>query len=868
MRSDDAGIGNMLDVVDLDDATIARRKAFLEFTDEDVARLRHLHGALQGYAPVFAKRFYEHILSFDETRALVSEPGTLDRLQRSQAAYFESLTAGDYGRDYIQHRLRVGRVHHRVGLAPTWYLGAYAQYMNGLLPEIQRRLGDNPDVFTSTVESLIKIVLLDMGLAIDTYIEARDQTILGLKNYAEMVFDSMHDGIFVLSPQLAVLSSNRTCVQMFGLAPQRLLGRHLTEVLNAEGLEQCAEKVARGGVEQHGLPFLVGAVGSGQRKTVRVTIKHVCLADAEGRLLMVIEEVSEQERFRKQAEHKLAHSESMLRRAQAVAKIGSWRMDPSGEEAQILECSDETYRLFDLPMGTSVSFQTILERVHPDDRQQLHAVWLEALRGVDYRVEHRIKVRGATVWLENRVEVEFDALRRLVSISGTVQDITERKVAEVRIEQLAFYDALTGLPNRTLFQDRLQQALAMARRYGQVFALLFVDIDRFKEINDTQGHACGDRVLTAVAQRFRAALRDDETLARLGGDEFVIIAHHAGREGAGRIADRLLQALKEPVEAWESTFVVRASTGIALYPEDGEDSQQLLKHADIAMYRAKAGSGGYCFYGAEMGAALTRRMDIAQRLARALAESGLELHYQPQCDLRTGALTGAEALLRWHDAEWGWVSPSEFIPVAEERGMMLTLGEWVLERACRQLQVWDKAGLKLPGRVAINVATQQIEQHDFASKALAIADALGVAPTRIELEITESSMMLDPEIAMAVTRRLVDAGFAFAIDDFGTGHSSLSYLKRFPAQTLKIDMSFVRQMLSDRNDYSIVTTIIAMARSLGLKTLAEGVEELAQADSLLALGCDEAQGYFFGRPVAPDDFAAMWLKKSAGSPEC
>lgn len=860
MKFDAFGLSQMRMALDTSEAAIARRKAFLEFGDDDVARLQQLHAVLQGYAAEFSEAFYEHILSFDETRALVSDPQTLVRLQRTQASYFEGLTAGRYDEEYVFHRLRVGMVHHRVGLAPTWYLGAYAKYLIELLPEIQRRLGDAPEQFVGTVQSLIKIVLFDMGLAIDTYIEARDQTIQGLKNYSEMVFESLHDGILVLSPELSVLSANRAVLKMFGLKPRKVLGRHLNEVLEAKGLEACALAVVKSGVERQDQPFVMSAVGGGSSKAVRVTLRHVCLAEEEGRLLLVIEEVSEEELFRRQAESRLSRSEAMLRHAQAVAKIGSWRLDRTGEGDDVLEWSEETYRLFGMVHGTPVRYQSFLERVHPDDRSYVDESWLAALMGAPYRVEHRIRVSDEVRWMENRAELTFDAQGRFVSATGTVQDITERKVAEVRIEQLAFYDGLTGLPNRALFHDRLHQALAAAKRHGHPLALLFVDLDRFKEINDTQGHACGDQVLAEVGRRFRAALRHDETLARLGGDEFVIIANQTGRSGATLIAERLKRVLNKSIEVREGTFSLGASTGIALYPDDGDDSQLLLKHADIAMYRAKADGGGYCFYGARMGAELARRMEVARRFTRALQEKQLKLHYQPQCDLKTGKLIGAEALLRWHDPEWGWVSPAEFIPIAEERGMMVVLGEWVLKEACWQLQFWARAGLALPDRLAINVATQQIEQEDFAHRALAIAHDAGVAPTCIELEITESSMMLDPECAMRVTRLLVDAGFAFAIDDFGTGHSSLSYLKRFPAQTLKIDMSFVRQMLSDRNDLSIVTTIIAMAQSLGLKTLAEGVEEAAQAERLLALGCDEAQGYYFGRPVSSDEFAVRWLK--------
>ena len=411
--------------------------------------------------------------------------------------------------------------------------------------------------------------------------------------------------------------------------------------------------------------------------------------------------------------------------------------------------------------------------------------------------------------------------------------------------------------------DRLKQALAGAHRHGKPLALLFLDLNRFKEINDTQGHAIGDHALIEVARRFQATLRQEETLARIGGDEFVVIAEGTDQSAAARIVERLQLALAEPLSVKGQTFSLGASIGIALYPEDGASPEELLKHADIAMYRAKMNGGGYRFYRPEMGTQLAKRLEIAKRLQGALEGERLQLHFQPQVDLRTGAVTGAEALVRWDDLEWGAVPPAEFIPVAQERGMMGALGEWVLRAACRQMKAWVVAGLSLPGRLAVNVDAQQLEDAEFVTKAQTIIRAAGLAPARFELELTESSMMTDPGRAVRVMEALRAAGFALAIDDFGTGYSSLSYLKRFAADKLKIDISFVRGMLDDRNDYAIVKTIIAMARSLGLKTLAEGVEAAAQAEALLALGCDFAQGYYFGRPEPAQVFAQKWLRGNA-----
>ena len=441
-------------------------------------------------------------------------------------------------------------------------------------------------------------------------------------------------------------------------------------------------------------------------------------------------------------------------------------------------------------------------------------------------------------------------------------DVSDQKLQAARIEQLAFYDSLTGLPNRVLFLDRLEKILASSKRHGATGAVLYLDLDRFKEINDSQGHAVGDMALAEVARRLQGATRKEETLARLGGDEFVIIAEGADHQSAVRIARRLQRALAQPLELLGQSYTVGASIGIAFYPADGQTSEDLIKRTDIAMYRAKASGGGYRLYHTEMGAELEKRMSVAQRLGQALDSGELQLHYQPQIDLDTGRIIGAEALLRWHDSVLGWISPTELIPIAEERGMMGQLGDWVLAEACRQINAWDAQGLHLEGKLAINISALQLEDPDIVGRLMEIVHEANLSPERFELELTESAMMVDPERAVEVMELLSAAGFGLSIDDFGTGYSSLSYLKRFAADQIKIDISFVRNMLTDSDDHTIVTTIIAMARSLGLQTTAEGVEEAGQAAALLSLGCDTVQGFHFGHPISAQDFTAKWLDPS------
>ncbi|MDC8803455.1 EAL domain-containing protein [Halomonas pacifica] len=432
-----------------------------------------------------------------------------------------------------------------------------------------------------------------------------------------------------------------------------------------------------------------------------------------------------------------------------------------------------------------------------------------------------------------------------------------RQADEANIRRLAYEDAATGLPNRTAFTERLERALKASR--GRPLALLFLDLNRFKEINDTQGHDVGDRVLAGVAERFAAALGEGEFLARLGGDEFVVMVDPADRVAACAAAERLQRALAAPLRILHQAFEVAVSIGIALYPQHAASARELLKHTDIAMYHAKQRGERYCVFEPYLGTRVGERLRMAARLAWALEHDGLSLYFQPQVDLASGRLVGAEALCRWFDDELGAVSPAEFIPLAEERGLIHRLGAWVIDAACRQLAAWRARGVDFPGRLAINVASAQFEDEQLFDE---LQDALarhGVASECLALELTESGFMHDPDQAVAITQRLKAEGLALHIDDFGTGYSSLAYLKRFDADKIKIDISFVRDMLSDANDHAIVTTIIAMAESLGLSTLAEGVESRDQAEALRALGCPEGQGYFYSPPLPEEAFCRQWL---------
>ena len=444
---------------------------------------------------------------------------------------------------------------------------------------------------------------------------------------------------------------------------------------------------------------------------------------------------------------------------------------------------------------------------------------------------------------------------------GIAEDITEQKQAEERLEYLAQYDALTGLPNRALFHDRLGSAIARARRNQQVLALLFVDLDRFKEINDTLGHAVGDDVLRAAASRFGAAVRDTDTVARLAGDEFTVILENVGgADNAKVVVQKIQLALMEPIVVGGREIFINSSIGVSFFPTHAQAADTLIQTADIAMYHAKQmGRNTYALYEPKMSAAAAAQLDMQNLLRRALAREEFILHYQPKLSVSNGRICGVEALLRWNSAELGLVPPGKFIPLAEETGLIVPIGEWVLRTACAQNKAWQNEGR---GRivVAVNLSPRQFRQQDLVETVKSTLQDTGLEPQWLELEITESLVMHHPYEAQAVLTQLHELGVRLAVDDFGTGYSSLAYLKRLPVDQLKIDQSFVRDLITDEDDKSIVSAIIALARSLELRVVAEGVETAQHLEVLKALGCDEYQGYYFSKPLPSDALAQLWAQ--------
>ncbi len=518
---------------------------------------------------------------------------------------------------------------------------------------------------------------------------------------------------------------------------------------------------------------------------------------------------------------------------------------------QFLYANEATAAITGYPRDEFLALPSFWEILHPEDRDEVRRRGLARQQGesVPNRYEIRIvRKDGEERWLDYSAGlVEYGGRP---AVMGTAFDITERKHAEAQIARLAYHDTLTGLPNRLLFNDRLEQAILQAQRRTWRLGVLFLDLDRFKVINDSLGHGVGDRLLQALARRIASTLRTEDTVARLGGDEFTLLLPNVGRvEDVTRVAEKLLEAVRRPVRIDSSELFVSASIGISLFPDDGSDPDTLVKNADTAMYRAKElGRDNYQLYAPAMNATALEHLALETSFRKALSRDELLLYYQPILDLATGEPVGVEALLRWNRPGVGIVSPLDFIPMAEATGLILPVGPWLLKTACKQVKRWHET-LRPGLRLAMNLSARQFQQPDvadFVRRALRAAD---FPPELLDLEITESWAMQNADAAILTMRELKGLGISLSIDDFGVGYSSLSYLKRFPIDKLKIDRSFIKDIPGDPDDTAIVAAVLALAHCLKLQVVAEGVESEDQREFLAGGGCDLAQGYLFSPPL-------------------
>ncbi|MBI5782251.1 MAG: EAL domain-containing protein, partial [Gammaproteobacteria bacterium] len=669
----------------------------------------------------------------------------------------------------------------------------------------------------------------------------------------------IEDPLCLVDLEDKVVRANRAFYRFTGRTPETTLGRTLTSVMHPKGetipCPVCqARKERRDAYITREADDPTNPSGRPTEVTVRV------IRNDAGQPTGMLVGIRDLTRAR-QAEEMLRESAASLANAQRIAHLGNWDWNIATDE---LRWSDEIYRIFGLkPQEFGATYEAFLSSVHPDDRQFVINTVNRALYEKEpYSIDHRIVLPDGTERIvHEQAEVAFDENDKPVRMVGTVQDVTERKQAQERLNYLAHYDTLTGLPNRVLLQDRLSQTMFEADRRDRLVAVMFLDLDRFKIINDTLGHDVGDALLKEVAGRLTACVRAGDTISRLGGDEFtVVLANVAHVDDVSRVAQKIVDSFIPPFQIAGREMFISTSIGITLYPFDDDKLDSLLRNADAAMYHAKEmGRNTFQFYTAELNRRTARRMALETALRHALERDELLLHYQPQVNLKTGKIIGAEALLRWQHPEMGLIPPLDFIPLAEETGLIIPIGEWVLRTACQQAQAWRRAGYPR-FQVAVNLSGRQLQHRDLAKLVKKVLKETGLDPRHLDLELTESLLMHNTGDMLAAMEELHTHGVDFSMDDFGTGYSSLSYLKRFPIDTLKIDQSFVRDIPTDPDDAAIAQAIIAMAHSLGIKVIAEGVETAKQLAFMRSHKCDGMQGYYFSKPVTAEAMTKLLQK--------
>ena len=554
---------------------------------------------------------------------------------------------------------------------------------------------------------------------------------------------------------------------------------------------------------------------------------------------------------RKNAENKLSLAKSIIDHANEAVVV-------TDLDALIEEVNDAYVKISGYSRDEVIGVNPKLLQSGHHDKEFYKAMWKSIIDTGCWEGEMWDRRKNGEVYPQNlSISTVYDDEGQAFKYVGIFSDITERKETEKELKHLAYNDALTGLPNRVMFYDRLQQAISAAKRDDHLLAIMMVDLDRFKHVNDTLGHDAGDELLVIVAQRLTSLVREADTVARIGGDEFrIILSDIKNADEASIVAQKIIDNLRLPIQVKGKMVNIGASIGIAVYPTDDVEIEQLIKFSDMALYKAKeSGRNCYLYFSSDLQTQVLDNIEMESDMQKAIALNEFTLHYQPKINLYDGSLSGMESLIRWHHPEKGLIPPDQFIPFAEETGLIIPLGEWILNTACQQLRLWSE-NLQQPLNLAINLSALQFQQKDFVHTMKKIIDTHGINPQYLELEITESMVMADVDKAIDIMKQLRELGLKLAIDDFGTGYSSLNYLKRFPINTLKIDRSFVRELTIDSKDAAMVKAIISMAKDLDLEVVAEGVETKEQLDFLRMHDCQYVQGFYFSKPLNVEEFDA------------
>ena len=684
------------------------------------------------------------------------------------------------------------------------------------------------------------------------------------------ILNALPEHIALLDPEGTIISVNEGWRLFSSANSMRGCTGHM---LGSNYLAICDNTVGPGSLDAHLVADGIRSVLNGSRQSF--TFEYECDSTAEDRWFQltvtplssdspkgaIVKHGNISASRRDQSD--LVSLAERLSLATAVAKVGVWDWEIA---ADVHRWDSTMFAIYGFLPTDEINYPKWSSSIHPEDMPWVEATLQRAIEERnDQRVDFRITAAdGTTRYISSACRAVIDQSGAVYRVIGVNVDVTERKHADEELSRnqavmthLAEHDFLTNLPNQMVLRDRIEQAIKMAARKQTKVAVLFLDLDGFKHINDSLGHLAGDELLQSIARRLEGAVRASDTLSRFGGDEFIVLLPEVQHpEATTAAATRLLEAVAAVQIVGLNELQVSACIGISVYPDDGEDGDTLIKNADIAMYQAKAKGGSqYQFFHRDMNIRAVERQFIEQNLRRALKRNELTLHYQPKVDLKSRAIIGVEALLRWTHPVRGLIAPAAFIPIAEECGLILPIGSWVLEEACRQARVWLDAGLPKIN-LAVNVSRSQFQSEKFDEQVMAVLGEFSIDPEYLELEVTESLLMRAPELTARLLQTLRGKGVRVAIDDFGTGYSSLSYLRRFPIDTLKIDQSFNREIAAP-DGASMVKAIIDLGRNLGMQLVAEGVETELEATTLESMECDRAQGYYFSRPLTPTGLASL-----------
>ncbi len=677
------------------------------------------------------------------------------------------------------------------------------------------------------------------------------------ETYLRAIFNATPDALLISDTQGMITMANLQTEILFGYRADELLGESI-EVLLPERLRSGHPALRAQFLET---PFTetraMGRVVLGRKKDNTEFDVDISLSPIQTGQGLFIATSMRDVTLQKQAQAALQASEGRFRKMANNLSTIIWITDEKGDSSFV----NQYWRDLTGIESSQMAYEEWKKTVHPDDRETTFAGYYQDTHCKDpITTEYRILgVDGTWHWILDIAIPTYDEGDNFTGYMGSGIDITERKLAEEKIKKLAFYDPLTELPNRSLLVERLKYGVEIARREGRQLALLMLDLDRFKAVNDSFGHIAGDNLLKQVADRLKPRLRAVDTIARWGGDEFIVLLENITHpDDAGRVAEEILAVLGKPFQLQNSDDVrIGASIGISLYPQHADNPDLLLDQADAALYLAKdQGRGHFAYFSEDITRAIRERIALEVRLRKAIEQQELRVFYQPQIDIATDRIVGAEALVRWQDPNEGLIPPSVFIPIAEESSLIVKIGEWVLKETCRQGRLWLDRGLP-PITLAVNVSPQQFRRGDINALVARVLAETGFPAGQLELEITESGLMENQQNATAILNNLHGQGIRLAIDDFGTGYSSLAHLKHFPLDVLKIDKSFIDEIPHNKGDMEIAATIVAMGHILGFKVLAEGVETPEQLAFLQGSGCDMYQGYFKSRPIPAEEFSLL-----------